>query len=498
MKPSESVGGAGRCGTVLGMLGGPIGGRCRWGGAGLAALALAVLSHCGSRSQLPQIETGEDNAGTGGGGTSPDGGVTPPPPPCVLQNAGPAMEIMAAGNSNVMAPSMVRTDGGDASTPARVALQGFVNGGTNEAHPNIQLQRFTVTPPWSTGVKVDQPPVIFGAEAHGWGEMAHAPGGVQELAMAWYSESGMDSYTAFRALDIDSWTAKPPVEVAPNGRPALSLAPGSGVGTGGVGYEGYGYAIAWRELLDEPEYDTTTSLGVLDLEGKLMLGPLSQGVPAPSPGYSPVITWSSKTYLIATAFPDCGPELPCPPALTVERLRPASSAGEPASLENTWTRTNGMIPHRPALATYGDRTWITWTEAEGNTSHHELYLQELDALGAPVGEAVEVDGFVWPQTRPKITASTLGLTIAYGNGGSGTEPNEPGYDQVVVHQLDHDGTPMTSQPVRIDTTLINDYGPPQAVALDHPRGLLLTWAARSFHNDYYRVAYLGFLECGEP
>jgi len=428
----------------------------------------------------------------------PDGGGPPPPPPCVLQSAGPATEIMAFGDSHVMAPSMALIDAGDSSTPARVALQGFISGGSSSAHPDIKLQRLTIAPPWPTGVNVDQPPMAFGVEAHGWGELARAPGGTRELAMAWYSDPGMVGYTAFRVLDIDTWAAQSPVEVAPNGRPALALAPGSGLGPGGVGYEGYGYAIAWRELLDADEYDTITAVGVLDLDGKVLLGPLWQGVQAPYPGYLPVITWSSRAYLIATALPDCGPDEDCPPTLTVERLRPASSAGEPASLELTWSRSNDMIPHRPALATYGDRTWITWTESEiDSPGHHDLNVQELDAMGAPVGEAVLVDYLIVPQSRPKIAASDLGLTIAYATGGAGTEPDEPGYHRIAVHQLDHDGTAMTSQPVRIDTTLFNDYGPPQAVALDHPRGLLLTWAARSLHSGH-EVAYLGFLECAEP
>ncbi len=460
-----------------------------------------VLIHCGARSSLPGHKGAGQPPGSGGSTPQPDGGVTPPPKPCVLAVAGPATEVMASDDRHVMAPSLVVVDPGDEETarPAQVALQGFASGGSSSLHPDIQLQRLRVAPPWPGGTTIDKPPMLFGVETHGWGQMAHAPGGVGQLALAWYSDPDMVGYTAFRVLDIDSWSAQPPVEIAPNGRPALDLAPGSGVGPGGAGYQGNGYAIAWRELTDADDYNTITALGVLDLEGKLLLGPLWQGVEAPYPGYSPSIVWSSSAYLIATALPDCGPDDDCPPTLTVERLRPASSPTEDDSgLELAWSKISESVLYRPAIDSYGGRTWITWMESDPETSGYsrDVYLQELDAMGAAVGDTQTVDYVIRVESRPTLTATAFGLTIAYAQDGYGTEIEESGYNRIVVHQLDHEGAAMGA-PQIIDATLFDDYAPPQAVALEHPRGLLLTWSGRSADSGH-EVAYLGFLECTDP
>ena len=463
-----------------------------------------MLSHCGSRSQLEAFGGSAGPAssgGTGGTGTSPDGGVLPPPEPCVLGIAGPPVEIMAFQDAQVMAPSMVMVDPGSAAsgTPANVALQGFISGGPSLAHPDIKLQRLRVGPSWPDDVTVDQAPMAFGVEAHGWGEMAHAPGDTRELALAWYSDPDMDGYTAFRTLDFDSWAATAVVEMAPEGRPALALAPGRGIRSDGAGYGGDGYAIAWRELIDVGVYDTTTKVGVLDLDREVQVGPVAQGVPAPYPGYSPSITWSSETYLIATALPECGPSGDCEPTLTVERLVPDSTAAGGARLELAWSRTSGMVPDRPSLASWRGRTWVAWMEsAADHPGHPEVYVQELDPMGKAVGGAHQVDDFIRPESRLSLTASDLGLAIAYARGGLDVEPDEPGNSRVVVIQLDHTGNPLAAMPLLIDATSVNDYGPPRTVALDYPRGLLLTWAGRSFDSGYDIVAYLGFLPCIDP
>ena len=470
-------------------------GGSRWGGACLAAGWGVLLVHCGARSTLP-LEGASLPPGSGGGTTTqPDGGVTPPKL-CLLEVAGPPAEIMAFGDSHVTAPSMVVVYPGDGQTGARasVALQGFVSGGTSPAHPDIRLQLLRFGLPWPAGVTVEEPPHSFAEEALGWGELAHSPGGTARLAMAWYSGSDVDGYTAFRKLDLANWVASPPVEVAPNGRAALALAPGSGVGPGGVGYEGYGYAIAWRELLDAEEDNTITAFAVLDLQGNVVFGPLWQGVVAPYPGYSPTIVWSSSAYLVATALPDCDPDDECPPTLTVERFRPASSEGESGELELTWSRSAGMVPHRPAIASYGERTWVTWMESEPDSpGERTLLLQELDPMGEAVGDVQPLGLVMQPASRPTLQASDLGLTIVYAVAGYGGEPDEPGASRISVRQLDHDGAAM-GVPLLIESTLFEDYGPPQAVALDHPHGLLLTWAGRSAASGY-EVAYLGFLEC---
>ncbi|RLB61802.1 MAG: hypothetical protein DRI90_10555, partial [Deltaproteobacteria bacterium] len=116
-----------------------------------------VLIHCGARSSLPGGPGAGQPPGSGGSAPQPDGGVTPPPKPCVLAIAGPATEVMASDDRHVMAPSLVVVDPGDEETarPAQVALQGFASGGSSSLHPDIQLQRLRVAPPWPGGTTID-------------------------------------------------------------------------------------------------------------------------------------------------------------------------------------------------------------------------------------------------------------------------------------------------------------------------------------------------------
>ncbi len=469
-------------------------------------VAVSLLLNCGARSGLGASDgtrgstSSTTGTSTGSGGASPDGG---PPPSCRLLLDGAPTELLAFPDRHAEAPSMVVLDPGKASTqsPARIALQAFASGGSSALHPDIQIMSASIgAGPWPGGIQVEHPAQLFGVEAHGWAELARAPEPHAQLAIGWFSDPGMVGRTAFRSLATDSWVAGPPVDVYAEGRPALDLVAGAAIGPGGVQPEGYGYAIVWRHVDFESEESLSWPMvAVLDEKGAITLGPHPASAPSKYPGRSPRLSWSGSAYLVATAFDSCGQDDPlCKPnAVTIGRIRPAGPASD-SGLDlagSVATIHPQAIPRRPAIDSYGGRSWVAWTEAltDPENAPRTLRLAQLSPTGEILGAPLVVAEGVQPVGAMSLHASQHGISILLAEDGDPQLPNEAhGRSKIVVWHLDGEGAPLQA-PIRIPSPRFDTYGPPSAVAIANPPGLLLTWSAQGFSG--HDVVQLARLTC---
>jgi hypothetical protein len=460
-------------------------GRAGWV-LGVVALVAATSLDCGARSSLDADGLASGSAAGAGSGAGGQGAGGQAPAGCLLELSGEPISVVSFPDRQVRSPSLVVIDGGE-PPPASVAIQVFAGGGDSVLHSDIQIARLAVSAPWPSVVQ-EQAPMLLGIESHGWAEMAHAPGDLDQIAIAWFSDPGFVGRTAFRLLDVPSWSPGPPVDLSFDGSSALALVPGSGVGALGVGYEGDGYAVAWREPFDG-DADTHAILAVLDVDGGVVLGPHVQALAAPYPGPSPSLVWSGASYLVATAHPD---------SLTfgVERIRPASGdALDDSGIEPVWTDERMGQPLRPSLATHGGRTWMLWREQkpEDPSGPRRLLLQELDPQGERLGP-VRTLGEVRALGRAMLQAGRFGLTVVYAaHGDPLADDDQPGRSSIVVGQYDYEGTPM-APPIEIPATLVDLYGPPSLVEIANPKALLVSWAGHGVDSGL-EEAYLAMLEC---
>jgi hypothetical protein len=470
----------------------------------LAACATALVG-CGARTDLdaarsalgsggaavPSAASGSGGGGKGGGGGGGEGGA--PDEPCLFVAADPPLEIVTAAHA-LVAPSMVALEAGGPGdgAPARVALQ-FLDSDPN-AHPVNRLARVRVADPWPAGVTLETEPMVFGVESHSYAVMAHAPGALEELAVAWHGDPGNVGRTAFRVLDIPSWTPLEPVAVSFEGSTALALAPGRGTGPFGAGYQGDGYGIAWREYVDTMgEPLVRARAGVLDPSGALRLGPHTLGIEVPPPGYTPALIWSGETYLLATAYRGCGGKQGCPAPLAVERIRPASGdAFDDSGIELAWGHEPAAPPSRPALERHGGRVWVAWAEGRTIDGPQRIVWRALDAQGQPADDVEHAQDVARPASRLELRAGDFGLGLGWMETKQGDWPAAlPGASTLVVSQLHESGTAVTSLVVPVTR---HAGGPPSFVPLARPRGLLATWSGRSATGES-DVVHLALLRC---
>ncbi len=465
---------------------------------------MCLLLNCGARSQLGVSGGSQSSSSkttgttTGSGGGAPDGG---PPPSCRLLLDGTPTELLSFPDRHAEAPSMVVLDPGQASTesPARIALQAFASGGSSPLHPDIQIMSATIgSGPWPASVNVEHPAQLFGVEAHGWAELARAPDPHEQLAISWYSDPGMVGRTAFRNLATDSWVAGPPVDVYAEGRPALALVAGAAIGPGGVQPNGYGYAIVWRQVdFESDDAPSWPMVAVLDEKGAIKLGPHAASAPSKYPGRSPRLAWTGSAYLVATAFDNCGQDDPlCKPnAVTIARIVPASPSSD-SGLELASSMPvldPKAIPRRPAISSHAGRTWVAWTEApaEPEDATRIVRLAQLGSTGEPLGAPIVVAEGVRPVGAMSMRVSQHGISISLAEDGDPQLPSEaPGRSKIVLWHLDGEGAPLQA-PIRIPSPRFDTYGPPSAVAIANPPGLLLTWSAQGFNGpDVVQLARL--------
>jgi hypothetical protein len=477
-------------------------------GRGLLALGAGVLlvglfARCGARSNLGAegVASGAGGwaaGGAGGAGGSSGGSGGEVPAACVLVPVGSPVEVMAFPDRSVIAPSLALLDAGESTGVASLALQGFASGGPSPVHPDIQLARLHVAATWPEGVGVDAGPTLVGVESHGWGELARAPGERDQLALAWFSDPGQVGRTAFRLLDVASWSPQPPVDISFGGSVALALEPGAGTGRFGVGYAGDGYALVWRETDDSPAPQAHPQVALLDAEGRILIGPhpAAQGLITEYPGFSPAAAWTGETYLLATALGDC--IVPgCPAKLIVERVRPASGDGfDDSGVELVWGDSPELRPTGPTIDSHGGRTWLAWFYGDPDDAQaiRRLQLLELDPRGERLGEPATLTDSAWPASRAELTAGRHGVLIAYAEEDFTLPADALGRGRVIFHQLDHDGQPL-GPPIAFYTTLMGNYQPPQAIAVAD--GAVVTWSAASLETGL-DVVYLARLACAAP
>ncbi len=472
----------------------------------LCALALG----CGSKSGLRLLD-GESAGGSGGasgfggaggaggtgggGGISGSGGVSGSagsggtggvPFKCGVLTSGPAVEVVSFPDRHATAPSAVWLS---AMTPPRIAIQVMAGGGSNPAHPDIQLARFAVQDDAPAGIVPDAAPMLFGVESHGWGNLAPAPGGLRQLALAWHGDPGGLSRPLFRTLDIDDWAANPIVnlESGPGGEAVLTLVPGAATGPNGVGYGGNGYAVLWRRTSGG---QTHAVAAVLDQDGDIVIGPHAATPPADYPGRAPDAVWTGSEYWLATSFGT---------AIQLSRIRPASGdAFDDSGIEpfEELAATPGWVAGRPALAYDGQQIVIAWLEQPEPpiADSPRVIVRALmpDGTIAPVST---VFGVPAPESRVTM-ASEAGVTmIAWAQDGDpALDPTTPGRSRITVALLSDGALSYTG----IDSPLFHDYGAPRVVMRALPGSLLAVWGARSM-VDGHDVTYAARLDCqGAP
>ena len=75
-------------------------------------------------------------------------------------------------------------------------------------------------------------------------------------------------------------------------------------------------------------------------------------------------------------------------------------------------------------------------------------------------------------------------------------PETPGHSRLILHHWDLEGAPM-GPPLELATTSFS-YGPAlSAVALAHPRSVLVSWAAREEATAPRDITFLARLDCNE-
>jgi hypothetical protein len=470
----------------------------------------AALIACGARSELwfdqgqgkgGAVTTSSGSGGSGSGDGGTDGG--PPPPLCSYESAGPPVEILQFPNRSASSPSLVAiTDGAEGA--AQLALQVFASGGPSALHSDNEIARLRVGQAWPAGATIDLAPQAVGIESHSWAELARAPAGIARLAISWFSDPGMVGRVAFRPFELASWSPGPVVDIDLDGTVALALVAGSGVGPMGVGYEGAGYGLVWRNRDPEAEQLLRPMVAVVDVDGTVGLGPHAVAGFSPPPHRNPSALWSGETYLLATSYPTCSPsdELCVPASVVITRLRPATGdAYDDSGLElvtSMGVAETGTAPGRPALAHHLGRSWLSWAEGPpaDPASPRSLRVAELTSAGELAAGPATVATDVVPLTRPTLTASDQGLSLIWTqDSGDDGPPDQPGAAELVILALSHDLAPM-APPLHIPITAAQPAYP-SATTLTAPRSLVITWSGVS-QNSPLDVAFLARLDCVPP
>lgn len=487
---------------------------------------------CGARTPLlePSVEAGIAPADAAGTDTSlapdsakpdvatdspadvADAGEAEAPPvvlPCVLASAGDPIPVLKFNEKHTEAPSLVVLDPGQPPGPsgeraAVLAIQGFASGGSYEPHDDVRLARLRIEPPWPAGVVEEKPPVTYGQESHGWGEMSHAPGSINGLGLAWHSDMGGHGRPVFRAWDVASWSPAAPVDIASQGEAVLDLAPGASTGQFGVGYAGDGYAVTWRNVDYNADSGSPTRpvVAVLDSVGNVMLGPHAAAGYLPYPGKSPSLVWTGATYLVAVSYGTCpaGDPLCAERSVVISRFRPASGdAYDDSGIEQVSVFkaiSASSTPLRPAIASWGGTTWLGWFEADPNDDKapRTLRVVRLGPQGDSMGATLQVTEQAMPISALGLSASEVGVALTWAEQGDTSLPQSKlGHSRITVRLLDMEGVEH-GPPVIVPATSYNDYGWTPSVGIAHPRGLMVTWSGMDLTGGYWR-AFLGRLSC---
>lgn len=454
---------------------------------GCALCLSALAAHCGARTPLFEwSERGDagafEDAATDVGTDSiaPEAALDAAPTACPLVPVGEPVEILSLPDQDLHTPSMAVIDPGNPSAPApaRVALQTV--GGA------IRLVALTVHQPTPAGTVVESNAPISLGGGMTYAQMVHAPGELRQLALVWGADGPGN---VFRAVDIPSWTPGAPVQVATTGWTPNGLAAGMGfVHTQSGQYEGWGYGMTWQGGKGAAAW-----VAVLSPEGELRIGPLATSAPVGSDMLESSISWSGSTYLMATRFKGCTPgdALCRERAVVVTRLRlkPGSNSIEFASSFEMGTPS--WSPGYPTL----DGVFMVFDEGPDSAEARVVHVEELDENGNPVGPDHVVSSTARPLARPFIGSTPTGKLVGWTEDGDGSKSDHTlGRSRVVVQGLDaslgHEG-PQLELPI----SRYGSMGHPVAVPLEHPRGVLLAWSARS-RTSPRNAIFVQFLPCG--
>lgn len=475
-------------------------------------IAIGLASACGSRSGLlaggggnggsgaiaPQPDaaagtgasSGSGGAGGSGaaGGSAGSGGSAGAPFICQALSAGAATEVLSFPDRHAVAPSAVLLD---ALSPPRVALQAFATGGNSLLHDDIRLARYVADDAAPAGISLELDPILAGIESHGWGNLALAPGGLRDVALAWHGDPGGFGRPMFRTIDFDTWSPGSTADLTQNGdgEAVLALAPGASTGAFGAGYAGNGYGVVWRDVLGPSNDSTRPVAAVLDAAGSVMIGPHEVSAASAYPGRSPSLVWSGTTYLLATAVENT--------SIVISRIRPASGdAVDDSGIESVAVLevTPNWFAGRPALARDGDVVRIAWLErAPAGSDLARIVTATLATNGELVAMGPEPTA-VAPESRVAVHARNGAMALAWVEVGDAALPDDtPGRSRIVVQFENPDGS---SASAAIPSPLFHDYGAPNILGRGAPGTLLAVWGARSM-KDGHDVTYAARLDCIE-
>jgi hypothetical protein len=394
---------------------------------------------------------------------------------------------------------MLALDPGDPSSsrPASVALQVFANGSPT-VPDDIEMARARVDAPWPAGITLDQPPSYLGDSPLGGAKLARSASG---FAVAWHRQNVGIGEPVLRLVDSSSWTAQPDVVVAPRSDALLALTPGGTYDAKSGTFGGTGYCIAWRNVGAPGIGPTQALVSVLDANGALVLGPAIADDGAIYPGSYVALAWTGTEYLVAVSFRRCGVADPlCAPSTLLVATLVASGDGGAASLAPVVTFETldpTTYPGQPALAAFGDRVWLAWSEipdADGGRPPRTIRAVALGPDGRPLGAPITVATSVPAISSLALSAGDPGVVLTWAESGDPTlAQNQPGSSRIAVHRLDLVGAPVDA--FSIDATFVDTLGPPTSIPLAYPHGALLLWAGIAGTQSYADIAWVARLDC---
>jgi len=445
-----------------------------------ALLLTLLLSACGTRSVSDS--DGADPL------VMSDGAVPSPALwPCLAPAWQEPTEVIAFSDRHATAPSMVVLESGAVGKPPQIAIQVAASGGSSPLHPDLQIARLQLDPGiWPEALVLDRAPQLLGDHAHGWGEMVRTDDGVD---LGWHGDLVMNQgRPRLRRMSAATWTATATVDVWPESEAVLALAASS-----------TGLAMAWRDVQSVSATTTTSRpmMALLDAQGQVVAGPWPGAQAEPYPGRTVTLTHSSTHFLAAAGYVRCedGPG-PCQPhAVGVLRIDPQTGP-----MVATWLPTanpGGAPGRRIALSAMDGEVWAAWSETGVDASGPQsLHVARLAADGTKRLGPVQVASGVHPISSPRLAATRFGLVLVWAEANDTTLPlDQPGRSRLMLLWLDLDGSPLHG-PDAYPVTQIDTYGPPDVVALDEPRGLLITWSGASRTvSQVHDVAYVAGVDC---
>lgn len=443
---------------------------------GLGIVAIAVASACGTHGASASNDVPDASA--------PDAQALHP---CTLASAGAATILLALDARHISAPQMTVLDPGSPTVPATVAVQAFANASLTGIPDDIELARARIGGAWPAGVAIDRPPLLVGELALGFAQLSSSPPSAGGLAIAWHREEIGVGTPRFRAFDATTWTAGDVVVLAMKGDSVLSLVPSAD-----------GYGVAWRDLNAPGVGPVTALVAILDARGTTVRGPFVAAGPGDYPGPAPSIASVGGRYVVATGFKDCGfGDHNCVARSVVLATIGAQAIARVAMIPALDAAT---APGRVAIASYGDRSWIAWSEGDpkNDKAPRTVRFAALDARGIPVGEPVTLATNAHMITTASIAASDIGVVVTWAESGIVAIPQTaPGSSRVVVRHIGTDGV-LAEPALVVDATFVDTYGPPTSVTIASPRGALVMWAGRSSRDGDPDVAWLARLDCAAP